>query len=64
MKGVKKGQTILLEAEPDVPDGTEVDVFLPRDWEAQRRSLRNVACLPDFGKDIEKVQQEWKPEKF
>ena len=64
MNGVKKGHMIVLEAEPDVPDGTEVEILLPQDWEAQRRSLLSVGYLPDFGQDIEKAQQEWKPEKF
>jgi len=51
LKGVKKGQFILLDHEPDVPDGTEVDVVLPADWEAQRKSLLSVGHLPDFGRE-------------
>ncbi len=64
MKGIKKGQTIVLEKEPDVPDGTEVDVFLPTEWEAQRASLLNVEHLPDFGQDIEQSQKTWQPPEF
>jgi hypothetical protein len=64
MKGVKKGQAILLEQEPAIPDGTEVDVVLPGDWEAQRRSLLSVGVHPDFGKDIEQVRAQWKPQAF
>jgi hypothetical protein len=64
MKGVKKGLTILLDCEPDVPDGTEVDIVLPTEWEAQRRSLLSVGHHPDFGRDIEEAQQEWKPPQF
>lgn len=64
MKGVKKGQTILLEHEPDVPDGTEVDVVLPTEWEAQRNSLLSVGYHPEFGRDIEEAQQAWKPPEF
>jgi hypothetical protein len=56
MKGIKKGQSILLDREPDVPDGTEVEVILPADWEAQRRSLLSVGYHPDFGRDIEESQ--------
>ena len=64
MKGIKKGQTILLEKEPDVPDGTEVEVFLPADWDAQKSSLLSVEHLPDFGQDIEKSQRQWQPPGF
>ncbi len=64
MKGKKKGNVILLEAEPEIPDGTVVDVILPDEWEAQRQSLLSVGCHPDFGKEIEKAQQEWNPPQF
>ena len=64
MRGVKKGQTILLDCEPDVPDGTEVDIILPTDWEAQRNSLLSVGCHPDFGRDVEEAQRSWKPPEF
>ncbi len=64
MKGRKKGNTIVLEVEPRVPDGTVVDVILPDEWEAQRDSLLSVGCHPDFGAEIEKVREEWKPPQF
>ena len=64
MKGVKKGQTILLDREPDVPDGTEVDIVLPADWKKQRESLLSVGYHPEFGRDIEEAQREWKPPGF
>lgn len=64
MKGVKKGQAILLDQEPAIPDGTEVDVVLPSDWEAQRKSLLSVGYHPEFGKDIEQAQVQWKPQTF
>ena len=64
MKGVKKGAVIVLDTEPMIPDGTEVDIVLPTEWEAQRKSLLSVGYYPDFGTDSDKVRQEWKPEKF
>lgn len=64
MKGVKKGQTILLDREPNVPDGTEVDIVLPAEWEAQRKSFLSVGHHPDFGREIEEAQREWKPPEF
>ena len=64
MKGIKKGQTILLEKEPDVPDGTEVEVLLPADWDAQRKSLLSVEHLSDFGQDIEQSQKQRQPPEF
>jgi hypothetical protein len=64
VKGVKKGQTIVLDQEPDVPDGTEVDIVLPSEWEAQRNSLLSVGYHPNFGHDIEEAQQAWKPQEF
>lgn len=64
MKGKKMGQTIVLEAEPPIPDGTEVDVVLPTEWEAQRASLLSVGCHPDFGQEIDKAQQGWGPAQF
>lgn len=64
MKGKKKGNTIVLEAEPPIPDGTEVQVVIPDEWEAQRQSLLSVGCYPDFGKDIEEAQKSWNPGEF
>jgi hypothetical protein len=64
MKGVKKGQTVVLEREPDIPDGTEVEVVLPAEWEAQRKSLLSVGYHPDFGRDIEEARKEWNPQTF
>jgi len=64
MKGVKQGQTIVLSAEPDVPDGTEVEILLPTDWEAQRRSLLSVGYHPEFGREIDEAQREWHPPEF
>ncbi len=64
MKGIQKGQTILLEKEPDVPDGTEVEVFLPADWDAQKTSLLSVEHLLGFGQDIEQSQKQWQPPEF
>ncbi|MGQ9651555.1 MAG: hypothetical protein ACUVXJ_15720 [Phycisphaerae bacterium] len=64
MKGVKKRQAILLEQEPAIPDETEVSVVLPGDWEARRRSFLSVGVHPDFGKDIEQVRAQRKPQTF
>jgi hypothetical protein len=64
MKGKKQGQTILLDTEPEVPDGTEVDVLLPTEWEAQRASLLSVGCCPEFGNEAEQARQEWSPPAF
>jgi len=64
VKGVKKGQTILLDREPAVPDGTEVEIVLPTEWEAQRSSLLSVGYHPEFGRDVEEAQRAWKPPEF
>lgn len=64
MKGKKKGNTIVLDVEPQIPDGTVVDVILPDEWEAQRKSLLSVGCHPEFGIEIEKARTEWKPPQF
>lgn len=64
MKGRKKGHTIVLDEEPQVPDGTEVDVVLPEEWEAQRELLRSIGYHPEFGEDVEEAQKSWNPERF
>lgn len=64
MKGRKVGQTIVLETEPEIPDGTEVEVVLPTKWEADRDALLSVGHHPDFGEDIERVRQAWNPPSF
>lgn len=64
MKGVKQGQTVILEVEPMIPDGTEVEVLLPTEWEEQRRSLLSVGYHPEFGRETDEVRLEWNPEKF
>jgi hypothetical protein len=56
MKGKKVGQTIMLEYEPAIPDGTEVDVELPDGCESQRETLLKLASHPDFGPEIGKVR--------
>ncbi len=74
MRGRKVGNTIVLDREPGVPDGTEVEVIFPgnglpeglpaADWAAGRAALLDVGCHPDFGADIGQAQQAWKPERF
>ena len=64
MKGKKVGHTIVLEQEPEVPDGTEVEVILPGEWEGTREVLLGIGVHPDFGAEIDKAQSEWKPEEF
>lgn len=64
VKGIKQGQMIVLDREPQVPDGTEVDIVLPTEWELQRRNLLSVGYHPDFGRDIEEAQRAWNPTEF
>ncbi len=54
----------MLEKEPELPDGTEVDVVLPDEWEAQRNLLRSIGCYPEFGSEVEQAQKSWTPERF
>ncbi len=64
LKGRKQRKSIVLDVEPDLPDGTEVQVIVPATWEAERQALLSVGCHPDFGDEIEKAQQEWIPKPF
>lgn len=69
-KGRKQGRTIVLDVELPVADGTEVDVNLRQTMDvkarlsAQYESLLRVGYHPDFGQDIEKIRDEWKPEEL
>ena len=70
LRGRKQGRTVLLDVEPPVADGTEVEVRLPRHsdqpgrLQAQYESLMRVGYHPDFGEGLEKIREEWKPEEF
>lgn len=67
IRGRKQRNTIVLDVEPDVPDGTEVDVIVPATWEAEHDALLTllrIGCHPDFGVEVEKVREEWTPERF
>jgi hypothetical protein len=63
-RGRKQRNTIVLDVEPDVPDGTEVDVIVPATWQADHDALMKIGCHPDFGVEVEKVREEWTPERF
>jgi hypothetical protein len=64
IKGRKQRNTIVLDVEPDLPDGTEVEVIVPSTWEAEHQALLRIGCHPDFGMDVEKARKEWTPERF
>jgi len=64
LKGRKQRNTIVLEVEPDLPDGTEVEVILPVTWEAEHDALLSIGYHPDFGNDIEKARNAWTPPQF
>ncbi len=71
LKGKKLGKTVLMDIEPPVKDGTELEVCVPLDsveiqewWEAQGQALMNVGHHPDFGENIEKIRAEWDPAQF
>ena len=64
IKGRKHRNTIVLDVEPDLPDGTEVEVIVPASWQAEHEALLRIACLPDFGSEVEKAREEWMPQPF
>ena len=64
IRGRKQRKTIVLDVEPDLPDGTEVDVIVPATWEAEHDALLRIGCYPDFGIEVEKVREEWAPQRF
>jgi hypothetical protein len=64
LKGRKQRNTIVLDVEPDLPDGAEVDVIVPATWEAEHEALLRIGHHPDFGVEAEKVRTEWTPQRF
>ncbi len=64
LRGRKQRNTIVLDVEPDLPDGTEVDVIVPATWETEHEALLRIGCHPDFGAEIQKVREAWTPERF
>src|SRR5689334_23119967 len=54
MKGIKRGKSVLLNVEPPVKDGTEVEVSIPQTpdevqelWEEQGRALSSRSVYPN-----------------
>lgn len=66
LKGKKLGKTVVLEEEPPVADGTELDVDIPetvdveKKLKAQWESLMRVGYNPELADNIERATKEWR----
>jgi hypothetical protein len=64
IKGRKQRNTIVLDVEPDLPDGAEVEVIVPATWQSEHEALLRIGCHPDFGTDVEQLRKAWTPQQF